>query len=830
MLCCQMAAWAVPAYRGWQTKEQPDGTTIQLRLVGDEFYHYWENEAGQQVLPDSLGFWQVVGAKPTPAEVAAQRAMSPILRSKMTAAEAGTDGADSLQVANAPARVGAKNLAPRGLFILVNFSDKSFNASNTQAAMNDMMNAANYTYNGAVGSARQYFSDQSNGAYTPTFDVVGPVTLTKTTSYYGSNIDGERGQDAYAGDMIIEACKLADTQFGVDFTKYDNDNDGKVDFVYVIYAGQGEADGGAASTVWPHNWSLAGARYYGNCTYSASQCKVDGKYIDNYACSGELNGSKRRSGIGTLCHEFSHVLGLPDFYDTQYGYNYENDLTPGDWDVMASGNYNSSGNCPPNYSPWEKYFFGWAAPGILNTPANITLTTGYADFYQINSTGRLASATSTDTQYYIENRQKNVWDSGLPGHGMLVWQVKYNSTDWGNNTPNNTDNNPRYTVVSAKGTAAVQNTNYDTYPGSGRKTAYTPFSQYPLTDITENTTAGTISFAFMGGVPEEIVYIDADIEGVTPNVALGTEITKADGYYRTFTAAPGYADLALEQYLVELTIGGADKTDLYVSRSGSVVTVQIPAAALIGNVTLAFYNAVSRTPVNITWNVQGVTTTTTQYEGEPLKLPTAPADCNKMVTFVGWTATPGYKHATDAPADLFVSSPGNVSAEATYYATYALNISSGAEEEHTLSATYGGSNTDWTISGTTGSSYWILKEDASIMTPEFDLSNIQSITLNMRTYGGATYKTVDVYRGDVKLGSASASSNSLADQLVTFTSIPSGTGRLTFRSATTTSANGPGVKSITIVYKTGGMVQTHFSHECFVPVMRVYSDCTVEGL
>lgn len=470
-------AMAVPAKKSWQEKTQPDGTTIRVMLVGDEFYHYYINEAGEQVTAGADGYWQVVGNAPTPGERAARRN-------------------SSAKMQNKPRRVGSINMAPRGLFILANFSDKSFNALNTQSAMYDMMNATSYTYNGAVGSARQYFIDQSNGAYTPTFDVVGPVQLQKPCSYYGSNIDNEEGEDQYPGDMIVEACKLAYSQFGVDFTKYDNDKDGEVDFVYVIYAGMGEADGGAANTIWPHNWNLSSAIKYQSCTYTADKDRTfDGKKINNYACSGELNGKGKRDGIGTLCHEFSHVLGLPDFYDTEYSTNYSQNYTPGDWDIMDGGSYNGNGNCPPNYSPWEKYFFGWATPTILNKAANVTLTTAYDDFYQINANGTLASWSSTVMQYYIENRQNTGWDAKLPSHGMLVWKVQYDQDVWDNNEPNNTAYSPRYTLVAASGAPVVNADAKTPYPGSAKVTKYTPFTKYPLKDIAE--TSGNITFIFI---------------------------------------------------------------------------------------------------------------------------------------------------------------------------------------------------------------------------------------------------------------------------------------------------------------------------------------------
>ena len=473
---------AVPAYRGWQTKTQPDGSTIEVQQNGDEVYHYYTNRAGEVVRKDAEGYWRMVEAQPTAETIRARRA----------------------KAHRAPVRrVGSINLAPCGLFILVNFSDTKYQASNTQAQMDSMMNATNYTYGKAVGSARKYFIDQSNGKYTPTFDVVGPVTLSKKYSYYGANDDD--GNDMYPGDMVVEACLLAKSQYNVDFTQYDNDHDGEIDFVYIIYAGKGEADGGSENTIWPHNWNIESAIYYGNCTYTAAQAKVDGLAINNYACSGELSGtSGDRNGIGTLCHEFGHVLGLPDFYDTNYGSNYKNSRTPGDWDIMDSGSYNGDGDCPPNYSAFEKYYFGWTTminPGTDGQQLTL-YPAGDARYqaYQVNASGALQAAATDGLNYYIENRQQTGWDKYLPGHGMLVWYVDYKQSVWDENAPNDAASYPRYTLASATGYTTGIGSAKDPFPGTGNRTSWTGVSDKPLKDIREQNGVVTLTYldVFLG--------------------------------------------------------------------------------------------------------------------------------------------------------------------------------------------------------------------------------------------------------------------------------------------------------------------------------------------
>lgn len=482
LLCVfALAANAVPARRGWQTRTQADGTSIEVQVVGDEFYHYTINREGQEVR-EVNGMYIVVGEAPTPAVAKARRAQGVARRQRK---DVGT----------------TPNLAPKGVVILVNFSNKSMQSGHTQATFDELCNSLNCTVNAGYPSAGQYFADQSNGSYRPQFDVFGPVTLSRNVAYYGTD-GSEEGDDQHATDAVVEGCRLADEQFNINWADYDSNNDGYVDFVYVIYAGKGQADGGTSETIWPHNWSVETACYYGNCTYSESQCRVGGKKLDNYAMSGEMSGNSL-GGIGTLCHEFGHVMGLPDLYDTSYGTNYNNSLTPNDWNIMDGGSYNADGHCPPNYDPWEKDFFGWHTPiNLGNEGQNVTLyANGTANYqaYQINASGSYVGPTTSGVRYYIENRQAQGWDEPLTGHGMLIWKVNFNATKWQNNEPNNTANNPYYTVVSAYGSkigwdGSTDNCPWNTFPGTKKKTSWTGVSGKPLLNIAESNGVVTLTY------------------------------------------------------------------------------------------------------------------------------------------------------------------------------------------------------------------------------------------------------------------------------------------------------------------------------------------------
>ena len=494
VLC--LAANAVPARRGWQTRTQEDGTTIEVQLIGDEFYHYMINRAGERVRLNDEGMYEVVGEAPTPQQFRLRQAK---IRARRQRQGVGVE----------------PNLAPKGVVIIANFSDQTVQSKHTLATFDELCNSKNCTVNDGFPSAAQYFSDQSNGSYCPQFDVFGPVTLSRETEYYGKDIK-EEGNDQHAADALVEACKLANKQFTINWADYDSDNDGYIDFVYLIYAGQGQADGGADYTIWPHNWNISSARaLYADgdesgehgtihyCTYTEAECIVGGKYIDNYACSGEIDYNKSLCGIGTLCHEFGHVMGLPDLYDTDYDTNYEDALTPNMWDIMDAGSYNGDGHCPPNYDPWEKAFFGWATPENLGDYGQklqiIANGQKGAKIYQINESGVRQKATDPGQCYYLENRQQSGWDTYVPGHGLLIWQVNYNEKVWAENAPNvtSTKGSPLYSIVSASGTeiGTPKKGAYNTFPGKSGKTSVTLIAGRPITNITESNE--TISLVYI---------------------------------------------------------------------------------------------------------------------------------------------------------------------------------------------------------------------------------------------------------------------------------------------------------------------------------------------
>lgn len=509
---------AVPADPSWQIRTLSDGTPVSVRLNGDELYHYWQTADGRLAIEQADGTF-VISDKPLPS--------TQEIQTRRKAARA----------RRAPNAVGTPNLPPRGVVILVNFSDSKLRITSTRSVFDNLCNAYECTknkYEGVnYGSAAQYFEDQSNGAYRPQFDIIGPVTLPQPTAYYGeegklNESDEDTQNDLYMADFVIDAILAAETK-GCDFTQYDFDGDGYVDFVYFIYAGMGQASGGSSETIWPHNWSLISAlylghthgtsEYYFNDWYNYNLPTLDGKIINNYACSSELDSRNALCGIGTLCHEFGHVMGLPDLYDTKYADNYNNHLTPSEWDIMDAGSYNGGGHCPPNYDPWEKAFFGWVEPVSLSYRAanGILYPNGTPEYnvYQIDESNSQKAPTETGIRYYLENRQLSGWDTYLPSHGMLIWEVNFDEELWNTNTPNNLTDDPHMTVVCSSGTMRGNVWEYNPYTrnfdhiNDGTNNVFGSASgvdswegvlSKPVTEITE--TNDLITFKYKGGVPE----------------------------------------------------------------------------------------------------------------------------------------------------------------------------------------------------------------------------------------------------------------------------------------------------------------------------------------
>ncbi len=477
LVMSSLSADAIPARKNYKASTLADGSRKELSLAGDEYFSYYTDRDGNPYIKEGDTFRAITGAN-------LARRRSERLESILTLASDTEDGRKK-----APARLlGSKDFptvgSPKVLVLLVEFADKkfSFNAD----VFERMMNERGFGDQGATGSVADYYRDNSMGAFTPEFDVFGPVTLTNNVAYYGSN--DAYGNDVNPHQMVMEACRALDGQ--VDFRNYDADGDGVVDNVYIFYAGFGENDGGGSTTVWPHSSALSNR---------GATLTLDGTSINKYSCSNELqNGyGKTLTGIGTFCHEFTHVLGFPDLYATMAGGDAAN-WTPDCWTIMDQGSYNNDGKTPPCYTAYERSYLGWLTP--VQIPQGTTALPSIADNYAFRVN------TNRDDEYYLlEYRERKGWDANLPSSGMVVWHIDYDKNVWDANTVNNSPIHQRVSLVCADGKWADNERAGVPFPGSAKTTS---LNTWPVFTAVAPTTAIT-------GIREENSHAVFNVDGAS---------------------------------------------------------------------------------------------------------------------------------------------------------------------------------------------------------------------------------------------------------------------------------------------------------------------------
>ena len=571
---------AAPAYPGLIKYTQPDGSEISLFIKGDEKVHWAETEDGYTLLSNGKNGWEYATAdKNGDLKTSGTLARSP--KSRTLTEQKLLNGLSknirfSTKQVNLlksvwEAKFGSENLIGTGQFfkntgtnsispdgrrkvfsptgnkklilILIEYTDVKF--TKTRQDFVDLMNTQNYNLNGAEGSVKDYFSEISYNQFSLQTDVAAQIyTANNTMAYYGA--PNGSAHDIRAYDLMLEAVQKADAD--VDYSQYDNDNDGSVDGVYIIYAGYGEASSGLVNTIWPHASNISGQNF-------------DGKAITKYSCSNELNANGTLTGIGVICHEFGHVCGAADYYDTDYGSGGEF-IGLGNWDLMDRGLYNTttakSGSKPAHLNPLEKVRAGWVTPVTITGATNLSIPdiTTNPSIYIYN--------TATAYEYFIlENRQKTGFNGGCPGHGLMIYH--YNQTYW-NASQNRTSPQGFYPVCAdaeisptlTSGASSYGNINSSgcPFPGTTSKNAFydtgIPSSKswagvntgLPLTNITENGN-GTVSLIVS--------------QTTTCNSAPTTQAT-------TFTATP----IAFNSMNISWTRGSGNKV-LVVAHENSAV-------------------------------------------------------------------------------------------------------------------------------------------------------------------------------------------------------------------------------------------------------------------
>lgn len=432
-----LTAAAGPAGIGRITLSQPDGSRFEAEIRGDEFRKMTRTLSGAHIVQEADGYYCYArydseGRKvSTGVRVMEQGRMNPVPAQAHSGklipvnrrAEAMRYNARKDQMMTSVSTKADEQSERHGIIILAEYADVAF--QNTRDDFDALINQVGYSRNNAKGCALEYFNDQFKGKYDFKFDISNIVTLPQNREYYGGN-DPDTNFDARAEDMIADACLLADAE--IDFSMYDNNNDGVVENVFVFFAGRSEPEGGGEDCIWPHAYTLS--------TKNKS-LTLDGVKIDGYACASELNYNMNHeyslAAIGTFCHEFSHTLGLYDLYDTDYEGN-EGLIAAGCWNstsLMDSGNYNGMGTCPPNYNAVERW--------MLGITKGVELTQGEHILSPIQDSENIyIIPTDTEKEYYfVECRNNEGWDELIGGSGMLIYHVDMSDNPTGTSSSYN---------------------------------------------------------------------------------------------------------------------------------------------------------------------------------------------------------------------------------------------------------------------------------------------------------------------------------------------------------------------------------------------------------
>ena len=476
-LLCHLASHAS---KGWPypiTVSQPDGTQLTVRINGDADFNWVSTLDGVVLKQEGNGYFVanidtngMLSSSGTLAHDADKRSSAEQSLCKKQDVKA------FLTVNTRPERLattrgfGGKGStsffphtgSPRAIVLLVQFANRPFKVQPRKAfnqylnSMADKHQDFGNAENRNTGSVKRYFSDMSGGKFKPQFDLYGPITMPKNAAYYG---EGSSSMERYR-ELVSEACTMMDDS--LDFSKYDADKDGNVDLVYIIYAGYGESVSSIDSTLWPKAFVCG------------TDIKKDGKYVRLAGISNELNGHPDVhysstsglliNGVGLFCHEFSHCMGLPDFYPTvspqwttangKQDFDAYDNQGMEEWDVMDNGIYLYNGYSPTAYTAWEREKMGWLTIETLTREGKVELKSidqgGKA--YRIKNDKN----TSGNEYYIVENIQAKGWNYKLPASGMMVSHVEY--VPWafsvfhgGDNSVNNIKKHPRMTIVPADG-------------------------------------------------------------------------------------------------------------------------------------------------------------------------------------------------------------------------------------------------------------------------------------------------------------------------------------------------------------------------------------------
>jgi immune inhibitor A len=403
------------------------------------------------------------------------------------------------------------------LILLVDFSD---NVHQTDAVYFDSLGYASASF-----SLKNYYSEVSYGQMDITTvnwpSETGWQRAPHTYAYY---VDGNYGWGNYPQNsqgLCADLCDLVDPI--VDFSEYDNDGDSIVDGINIIFAGTFD---GTPNTIWPHMWSLPGAG-----------AEHDGVWVRTYSVQSEYNNTPGDQSAAVMCHEFGHILGLPDLYD--YGYD---SWGTGDWCLMSYGVYNGGGWSPAHLSAWCRISLGFATGTNVEVDGLYSLTPveNGGTIYRLWTEGQ-----SNDEYFLVSNRRPIGYDSALPGFGVLIWHIDDNVS--GNNNqwyPGHT-NYGHYKVALEQADGLWELEQYldagdagDPYPGSTVNRFFNVTTTPDSRDYQGSDTMCAVD-SIPDSVDEIAVYLRVGVPSSLDPMVLHLELTDSASAQLTWALIPG---------------------------------------------------------------------------------------------------------------------------------------------------------------------------------------------------------------------------------------------------------------------------------------------------
>lgn len=520
---------AVPAYPGKVDVVVKNGKTASIFVKGDEYFKYALSEDGFTLLSDGTDWWyaeideegNLVSSKfplttldDADEDLKAFKALCP----KHLMRDVPGDNVQKSPVQ----RIGINNGEPivgqrRALVVLMQYRDMKMSKSYEE--FDALFNEIGFSIDNAKGSVRDFYSFASAGQLDYVSDIYGPYTTLNDMRYYGRN-SSRGGGDMNAIELCLEAIRSLPTN--VDLSIYDNDHDGIVDNIHIIFAGYGEEAGASSDAIWSHEYP-----------HKIAMKNEVGMNFAGYSCTPELRGNKGKqiSNIGVICHELGHALGANDYYDTNYAVEGSYEGT-GKWDIMASGSWNDEGCLPPNFNPYVRtHDFGWEKQILISSEGEITLPM-HSENADENVVYRLNTSAYND-YFLLENRQQMGFDVSLPGRGLMIYHVHPNIDNLSSSNSINDTNPQGFYPVCASGSRPLSkqygniNSGECPFPGTRKTTSFSPktnpaamawdgnYAAFSLSGIRQQLN-GSITFNVIEGddVADDPIIDDDEMETV----------------------------------------------------------------------------------------------------------------------------------------------------------------------------------------------------------------------------------------------------------------------------------------------------------------------------